>query len=238
MRKVLLVVLVLLIGGLFAADRFAVNRAESEISRQVAAQYGLRERPSVKIGGFPFLNQVVIGRYDRIDVGIKAWTEQGVTVQDVRIRLDGLNGPLGDLVNGDRSRLRAKKATGSAVIPYAVILQQATAQGAQGVKKISRSGNNLLLEGTYPVLARNVDLGVIVSLKPTTQGIVVTPQTVNAGGLTDVPIALLQKNLTYTIPIVGLPMGAKITSVVPEDGGVRVTSSASDVPLNEPLNVR
>src|SRR3954452_3091367 len=157
MRKVLLVVLVLILGGLFAADRFAVNRAESEISRQVAAQYGLQERPSVKIGGFPFLDQVVRGKYDRIDVGIKAWTEQGVTVQDVRIRLDGLNGPLGDLVNGDRSRLRAKKATGSAVIPYAVIQEQSSRQGAQGVGKVSRSGNNLLVEGTYVIAGRNID---------------------------------------------------------------------------------
>ncbi|MEO5878326.1 MAG: DUF2993 domain-containing protein [Streptosporangiaceae bacterium] len=238
MWKALVVVAVLLLGGLVAADRIGVNRAENEISRQVAAQYSLSPAPSVSIGGFPFLTQAVSGTYDRIDVGIGAWTEQGVTVQDVRVRLEGLDAPLGDLINGDQSHLRARTATASAVIPYAVILQQATAQGAQGVKNIARSGKDVLLEGSYNVLGRSLDLGVIVSLKPTAAGIVVTPQTVRAGGLIEVPIAVLQKDLTYTIPVTGLPLGSKITSVVPEDGGVRVTGSGSDVPLNGSLKVQ
>ncbi len=228
MRKFLIVLLVLAVAGLIGADRFGKARAESEVARQVAAQYRLQEQPSVKIGGFPFLTQAINGRYERIDVVIGDYTQQGVTVQDVRIRLDNLKAPLSDLLNGDQSNVRAETATASAVIPYGV-LQKAVAE--KGVQKVSRKGEDVLLEGTFTFLGVSAPVGVTVSVEPTVKGIVITPQTAQASGI-QVPLDLVKRDLTYTVPVTGLPMGSRITSVAPEDAGLRITGTAENIDLS------
>jgi hypothetical protein len=227
MRKFLIVLLVVLVAGLIGADRFGESRAEAEVAREVAAQYRLPQQPSVEIGGFPFLTQAIAGEYQRIDVGIDEYTQQGISVRDVRIRLDGLHAPLSDLLRGDQSEVRAETATASAVIPYGVLQEQAA---ANGVQKVSRSGDDVLLEGTFSFLGVSAQVGVTVSIKPTDKGLVITPQAVRTSGI-QVPVGLLKQNLTYTVPLTGLPMGAKITSVEPTDTGVRVTGTARNVNL-------
>ena len=63
-----------------------------------------------------------------------------------------------------------------------------------------------------------------------------TPQSVDAaGGLVRVPIALVQDELKTLIPVTGLPMGSRITTVEPTDAGIRVTGEADNVPLDAPL---
>lgn len=228
MRKFLIVLLVLVVAGLIGADRFGKSRAEAEVARQVAAQYRLSRQPSVEIGGFPFLTQAVGGTYDRIDVGIGDYTQQGVTVRDVKITLNDLNAPLQDLLKGDQSNVRARTATASAVIPYEVLQEQAA---ANGVQKVSRKGDDVLLEGTFSFLGISAPIGVSVSIEPTAQGIVIAPKTVQSGGI-EVPIALLRRNLTYTVPVTGLPMGSRITAVEPTDAGLRVTGTAKNINLS------
>lgn len=228
MRKFLVVLLVLLVAGLIGADRFGEARAESEVARQVAAQYRLPEQPSVEIGGFPFLTQAVNGNYQQIDVVIGDYSQQGVTVRDLRIRLNDLKAPLADLLKGDQSNVRARTATASAVIPYSVV-QEATA--SQGVQKVSRSGDNLLLEGTLMFQGISVPVGVTLALEPTAQGVVLTPESVQASGI-QVPLALVKRNYTHTVPVTGLPMGSRITAVEPVDAGLKVTGTADDINLS------
>ncbi|WP_106402357.1 LmeA family phospholipid-binding protein [Actinocorallia populi] len=228
MRKFLIVLLVLVVAGLIGADRFGEARAENEVARQVAAQYRLPEQPSVEIGGFPFLTQAISGNYGQIDVSIGDYTQQGVTVQDVNIRLNDLKAPLGDLLNGDQTNVRAERATASAVIPYAVV-QKATAD--KGVQKVSRSGDNVLLEGTVSFHGLSAQVGVNVSIKTTERGVTLTPESVQASGI-QVPLDLVKQNFTSTVPVTGLPMGSRITSVEPVDTGLRITGTARNVDLS------
>src|ERR1700754_2425310 len=120
MRKVLVVILLLLIGGVIAADRLGVRMAEDEIAKQVASQYRLDTRPDVNIHGFPFLTQAVGGTYDRIDVSLGEWTEKGVTVHDATLKLTGVRAPLADVVNGNSAQITVRNATAEAVVPYSV----------------------------------------------------------------------------------------------------------------------
>jgi hypothetical protein len=228
MRKFLIVLLVLAVAGLIGADRLIKGRAETEVARQVAAQYRLTERPEVRIDGFPFLTQALGGEYERITVDIGDYTQQGVTVRELEIVLNGLNAPLSDLLKGDQRNIRARTATASGVIPYEVLQEQVA---ANGVQKVSRKGDDVLLEGTFSFLGVPAPIGVSVSIEPTAQGIVITPETVQSGGI-EVPLALLKRNLTTTVPVTGLPMGSRITAVEPVDAGLRVTGTAQDVDLS------
>jgi hypothetical protein len=227
MRKVLLVFLILVIGGVVAADRFGVGVAEREIGKRVAAQYNLTRQPEVKIHGFPFLTQVVGGKYDRIDVGLGDWTEQGVTVNDVNIEMHGVKAALNDMING-RNNVTAQTATASAIVPYQLLKDRAP----KGVEGIAPKGSDLELRGTYAFLGVSAKVNVVVSVKATSRGIAVTPQSVSGAGI-QVPLALVQNQLTYTVPVKDLPIGSRISDIQVTPGGLRVAATARDVSLNE-----
>ncbi|MFF0622900.1 DUF2993 domain-containing protein [Streptomyces sp. NPDC004296] len=68
--KVLLV-LVVIFGGLFvAADRVAVNLAESKAADKLRSMQGVTSTPEVSIKGFPFVTQVVGRNLDEVDADL------------------------------------------------------------------------------------------------------------------------------------------------------------------------
>ncbi|WP_030173497.1 LmeA family phospholipid-binding protein [Spirillospora albida] len=229
MRKVLLVLVILLAAGVVVADRASVRVAQDEIGKQVAAQYNLQRQPDVKIHGIPFLTQAVGGEYDRIDVVIGEWTEQGVTVQDVRIDMEGVQAPLSEVAAGNSANVTARTAAASAVVPYAVIKQRAPKE----VESLAPKGDDLAVELTGAILGFPVTGSAVVSVKPTDKGIAITPVSVGAGGGAQVPLALLQRQLTWVVPVADLPVGSRITGIQPTAKGLRVTATAHNVRLND-----
>ncbi|MCW2886870.1 MAG: hypothetical protein QOE54_7005 [Streptosporangiaceae bacterium] len=228
MRKVLLVLVILLVGGVIAADRIGVRVAQNEIAKQIAAQYNLPRKPTVNIHGFPFLTQAIGGQYDQIDVNIGNWTQQDITVSDLKIQLSGLKAPLMDVLNGDNSRMAARTATASAIVPYDVIKKRAP----QGVKEISAQGKDLRLRGTFAFLGFNTDVTMVVAVKATRQGIAITPDSVQTGGAA-IPISILQQRLTFTVPVQNLPIGSRISKVEVTPNGLLVAATADNVKFND-----
>jgi LmeA-like phospholipid-binding len=228
MRKVLLVLVILLIGGVIAADRIGVRVAQDEIAKQIAAQQDLPRKPTVTIHGFPFLTQAVGGQYDQIDVNIGDWTQQNVTVRDLKIEISGLKAPLGDIIKRDTSHLAARTATASAIIPYDVLKERAP----RGVKDIAAEGKDLKLKGTFTFLGLNTDVTMVVSVKATPQGIAITPDSVQSG-VVSIPISLLRQRLTFTVPVKNLPIGSRISKIEVTPNGLRVAATADDVTFRE-----
>ncbi|MDL4772879.1 LmeA family phospholipid-binding protein [Actinomadura xylanilytica] len=229
MRKVLLVLVILLAVGLVAADRLGVRVAQNEIGKQVAAQYQLSQRPDVTIHGIPFLTQAVGGDYDKIDVAIGDWTEQGVTVHGVKIEMRGVNAPLSQVTSGNAESVTARTATASAVLPYSVIKERAPKE----VKGIAPKGDDLQVELTGAVLGFPVTGTAIVKVKPTAKGISITPVSVGSNGSSQIPLALVQRRLTWTVPVANLPVGSRITAIQPTPEGLRVAATADNVRLND-----
>lgn len=127
-RKLLIgfVVLLLVLAGLVViADRVAASVAErtiaDEVRQQVARQHAQSSPPEVEVGGFPFLTQVVDGRYERITIRMRdvQGAVQGdaislpsldVDARNVRASLDTLRTGQGDVV--------AETVNGTATISY------------------------------------------------------------------------------------------------------------------------
>ncbi|GAA3969374.1 DUF2993 domain-containing protein [Actinomadura viridis] len=231
MRKFLVFLLILVIGVVIAADRLGVRFAEDEIGRQVAAQYNLERQPDVKIHGFPFLTQALGGEYDRIDVAIGDWTEKGVTVGDVTVEMRGLTAPLGDVISGSTAGIVARTASASAVIPYEVIEKRAPKE----VKDIRPKGDDLQVDLSGAVLGFPLSGTAVVSVKPTGKGIAITPVSVGSGA-GQIPLALVQRQLTWTVPVADLPIGSRITGIRPTPEGLRVTATADNVRLDNLKN--
>jgi hypothetical protein len=228
MRKVLLVLVILLAGGVVVADRVGVKVAQDEIAKQVAAQYNLSRKPGVSIHGFPFLTQAIGGEYEQIDVNIGDWTQQDITVSDLKIELTGLKAPLSEVIRGDNSNMTARTATASAIVPYDVIKKRAP----KGVNGISAEGKDLKLQGTFAFLGVNADVTTVVSVKATPQGIALTPQSVQTGA-GSIPISVLQQRLTFTVPVSNLPIGSRISKIEVTPTGLRVAATADNVKFND-----
>jgi DUF2993 family protein len=228
MRKVLVVIAILLIGGIIVADRVGVRIAEDEIAKQVAAQYQLDTKPDVTIHGVPFLTQALGGEYDQIDVVLGAWTQKGVTVQDATLELAGLQAPLTDLMNGDTSQVTARTATASAVVPYAVLQKYAP----QGVTRLSAKGDGLQAHVASSVFGLRMSGSVVASLKATSKGISVTPESISDSSGPQVPISVLRQRFAFTVPVRNLlPMGARVSKLEVTPDGLRIGASVDDVEL-------
>jgi LmeA-like phospholipid-binding len=228
MRKALLALLIVVAVGLVVADRVGVRVAQDRIAQQVAAQYDLPQRPDVTIHGIPFLTQVVGGEYHHITVDIGDWTEQGVTVSDVTVDMRGLNAPLSDVINGDTTNMTADTAAASAIIPYDVIKKEAPKE----VRSIGPKGNDLAVDLTGAVLGFPVNGTAVVSVKPTSKGIAITPESVGEGAA-QLPLTLVRKQLTWIVPVKDLPVGSRISGIQPTAGGLKVTATAHNVNLND-----
>jgi hypothetical protein len=229
MRKVLLVLLFVLIIGVIAADRVGVAVAQDQIAKQVAAQNDLPRKPDVKIHGIPFLTQALGGEYKQIDIGIGELTRQGVTLNDVKVRLSHVQAPLRDVLNGDASNVTAGTATASAIVPYDEVRRRAPGS----VKSISANGSDLQVRGDLAVLGFARDVTIVAAVRATGRGIGVTPQSVRTGGGPAVPLSLLRDRFTFTVPVRDLPLGSRISEVDVTPEGLRIAATADDVKLKD-----
>ncbi|WP_424183402.1 DUF2993 domain-containing protein [Actinokineospora sp. G85] len=130
----LVITLVVLLALLVAADFGAAAVFEHEVSKRAKAQFQLAENPSVKVGGFSFLAQVVSGEYDSVTVDAKGVPVQD-TLRDVEVHADlrGVEAPLSDLVSGSLKQVPVREVEGQVRIKAADVnqaLQNSQSSGA------------------------------------------------------------------------------------------------------------
>ncbi|MEU1278723.1 DUF2993 domain-containing protein [Streptomyces sp. NPDC005805] len=157
--RILLIVAVVL-GGLFvAADRLAVNYAESETADRIRTSQGLDRTPEVSIHGFPFLTQVLGKELDEVDVALADLTATAggneVNVTEARAELRGVR------IDGSFSSATAARADGSARISYADLTEAAPGEAevtyagperaAKGQVKVSGPLVKLLEDADVPL---------------------------------------------------------------------------------------
>ncbi|WP_434741869.1 LmeA family phospholipid-binding protein [Micromonospora sp. SH-82] len=244
-RKVLvtLVVLVLLLGGLaVAADRVAVSVAERTIADQVQQEVS-RQRidsaaPQVEVAGFPFLNQVVAGRYERISIQLRdvRGSVQGnavnlptldVDARNVRASLDTLRTGQGDVV--------AETVDGTGTITYDSL---AALLDRPGLKLGERDGR-LAVTAPVDILGQELTVSGTAEVTVGDQGqVALKVDEVDAEGLPALPLARTLLNqwaqgISIDVPLPELPFQLTVREVRPLPGGLEVTADAREVPINQ-----
>lgn len=127
-RKVLigfLVLLLVLAGLLVVADRVAAGVAERAIADQVrqeiAKQDAQSAAPQVEVGGFPFLTQVLDGRYERISIQLTdvRGDVQGDAVEVPKLDVDARNVTASlDTLRSGRGDVVAESVDGRGTVTY------------------------------------------------------------------------------------------------------------------------
>ena len=226
--RALLVVLLLLGGLAFAADRGAEAVAEGRVAQLVAERGGLAGEPEVEIGGFPFLTQAVGGRYDDVrialagpDLGQPEGTRADVSLQGVEV-------PLSDVLAGSVQRVPVGRVDGTATLPYALLAEQL----GPGTT-VTRDGDRLRVQRTVEVAGVSVPLTATGTVSLDGDTLVVDVDDASGAGV-DVPDVLVDQvgdTLDLRYPIPQLPFGLQVTGVAPADDGVRIAIQATDTVL-------
>ncbi len=231
MRKVvirLVVALVVLAVVLVAADRIAVAYAQREVAQRLQTSYDLSNRPSVKVEGFPFLTQVAMGHYDDIRVHTGGLTARGVPIEELHVRLLGVEAPLRELLSNQRSAMRAASAEATAVVPLAQIRERVP----EGIT-LDAQGKMLRLSGQASLLGRSVPVSVMANVSVDEGDVLVTATRVSMNG-NPVDGAVgerLEERYSFTISLGDLPAGLRPTGVAVTTEGLRITATARDVLL-------
>ncbi|MBQ1024297.1 DUF2993 domain-containing protein [Micromonospora sp. C95] len=236
------VVLLLVLAGLIAiADRVAASVAErtiaDEVRQQVAQQNAQSSPPEVEVGGFPFLTQVLDGRYERISIKLRdvqasvqgdavALPSLDVDARNVRASLDTLRTGQGEVV--------AETVNGTGTVSYQSL---SALLDREGLTLGERDGQ-LAVTAPVDILGQRLTVTGTADIVVGEQGQVALKfDDLDAEGLPDVPLARalvsnFARSISVDVPLPELPFQLTVREVRPQPQGLTVTADARDVPIN------
>jgi hypothetical protein len=242
MRRFLITlsVIVVVVGvGLFAMDRALAAYAEGKIADQTSAQIakqGMRSgTPTADVGGFPFATQVAAGKYNKITIGIPDLQGQGMRVPNLTLVATDVIAPLDALRSGEGA-ITATKVTGSAVVPWDVVIAAAKLKDLKlsaledGTLKVS--GEVTFAGFSVPLTGQaKVSVGGPTSLKVQVTDLAGTDPNLNS--VVRSLIAAYKDKLVFTVALPKLPYDLKLSKVTPTPNGLDLQVFAENVPLTE-----
>ncbi|MGI5398078.1 DUF2993 domain-containing protein [Streptomyces sp. CA-135486] len=242
--RILLIIAVVL-GGIFvAADRIAVNMAESEAADKIKSSQGLSSTPEISIKGFPFLTQVVGKELDEVDVSLAGITASAggrtVNVTEVKAELRSVR------IDSSFSSAVADRADGSARISYADLTKAAPSGATVSYAGADRAAKGQVkVTGPLADLLEGAGISVPEAFKAMLNGRMVTTYStvalkggstvqLKAESLPSLPGSLndkLRKVVDYDMKIDGMPSSIKLDKVAATDAGLRFSGTGTNVSL-------
>jgi hypothetical protein len=223
---VILLVLILLGGGLFFGDRFAEQRAEREAAAQLQSQLGTRTPPSVDIEGRPFLTQVVARSVGTVRVVADDIPATG----DGTLPIAHADLVLTDITSSDwYATMTVSHAEGTARIDYPAL------QAVAGAPLTYVGNGRLQIVNSTSVLGREVEAKITgrPQLDAEDQTITLTDPEITVAGV-DLPgftADALLRALLKPIPVTGIPLDLRLSSIDPQDGGLYAGVVGDGIPL-------
>lgn len=224
---VVLVVLALIGGGLFFGDRYAERRAEREIAAQLQSQLGTPAAPSVDIMGRPFLTQVVAGSVGTVRVVVDNIPATG----DGTLPIAHADLVLTDVTSNDwYATMTISHAEGTARIDYPAL------EAVAGVPLTYVGNGRLQIIQTATVVGREVQAEITgrPELDAKAQTITLSDPEINLAGI-DLPgltADALLGALLKPIPVTGIPLDLRLSSIDPQDSGLYAGVVGDAIPLS------
>jgi hypothetical protein len=237
----LLVLLLLLVGLLVIADRVATGVAEraiaDQVSQEIAKQDAQSSPPEVEVAGFPFLTQVLDGKYERISIRLTdvrgsvrgdalALPTLDVDARNVRASLETLRTQQGDVV--------AETVDGTGTVTYESLAQLLDRPGLA----LGERDGRLTVTAPVDILGQKLTVAGTADVSVGKENQVsLRFNDLDAEGLPNIPLArtLLNnyaKGISIDVPLPELPFQLSLREVKPLPQGLAVTAAAKDVPIN------
>lgn len=225
----LLVALLVLLALLVVADRVAVAVAQREIASRVQTSRHLPARPRVHIGGFPFLTQVLAGRYRSVSVtATDVPTTGGIRVASVSATLSGVRVALGDVLHSRVRDVPADSGSGRVTLDFADLNAFLAPRGVT----VAGDRGRLRVTGRVTVLGHTESVSADALLSVAGDSVTVRPDLTSlAGGAAAALLGSAQSLLTVTLPVPGLPFGVSLRSARVEPTALVVDAGATGLVL-------
>ncbi len=237
MRRIFSVVAVLAVLVL-AADRGAAWAAERVLSKQIEQRAELTSAPGVDIEGFPFLTQVLQGRYTRVQVDVgDSFVVRGLRVDRSTGVAEGLRAPFQDLVNRDLDTLRVEDATVEVHMPFKEFERLVDDEvGASGLDLRFSEGDEgrLAMAGELATPLGAVRLRAPVDAVVNDGAMRLKLRGNALGRLPDAARDLVEQGLDRSFALPDLPMGFEVTSTEVDGTGVSLVAQSRNTRLTVP----
>jgi hypothetical protein len=241
----LLVMLVLLLGLVVVADRVGAGVAEDRIAEQASDE--LRKagattegNPSVEIGGFPFVTQVLGGSYEKITITADRPQSNDIKLEKLTLVATNVKAAASDLLNG-RGPVTAEQINGTATMSWDTVRSLISLANlpvpfdpAQLQVKVVNNAIELRLPIELATFRTTLVAGGEINVSEGQVRLKLTSIDTEGGEL---PVAAkrvfdaFKNRLTATIRTPKMPYTLTIRSVDTDDSGVRVTATAANVQL-------
>jgi hypothetical protein len=209
-RRVL--TLLVIVFGLVVTDRLSEAAAQRDVAARIQASEHLPTRPDVDIHGFPFLTQLVRGRYDDVDVTVRGLHAGPVPIDHVTARLTGAEVPFGDVVRQRVGAVPIERARAEVLLRYDDLNDFVS---TDHVFFEAGRGGRLHVTATAEVAGAEVNAGVDVPV--VVSGSVLTVD-VGAG-------------VQVRIPLPGLPFHMRLNAAKATADGIVVAGSVDGLVL-------
>jgi len=218
---VVVVVLAVLGGAGFAGDQYLRSQAEKQVATQVAGAFSGMEDPAVKIHGFPFLTQMLTGKFGHVTGTTDQVVFDGLSAADVKVEA--------------RDVTISPAQAGSATVSATVDLEtaQALMRTRSGISDLTLRSEGDHLVVTTTVQRQRLELTGVLTTDIDVVRLEIQSATVDgmSTAIDRLPAQTRSSLDKLTVPVSGLPHAVTLDSAEVVPGGVRFTATGTDVPL-------
>jgi hypothetical protein len=227
------VVLIFVVAVLLFLDRVSVYVAQNSVASKLTNYAQFDDKPTVRIGGFPFLTQVVQGKYDNVEVKSEAVTVGNVQKARFDVHLRGMSLPLSKAFGGHVDSVPVHQVQGTVELSYADLSRISEVPGLT----FSRAGNSLRVTGSInvPVVGTIGPVSITASTAVVSGGLKIGVQALQIAGSTVAGATLSAVNdiLDSAITLPRLPFGLNVTTVSVDDYGLVIHGAGTNVVLRQ-----
>lgn len=241
---ILLAILVVLGLVVVVGDRIAAAYASRELRAELVSELSSRGveygSMDVAIGGFPFLTQVVDGRYDEIsieltDVTVPADDTAALSLGSLLVVASGVDADPSEVMQGT-AQITADEVSGTAVLTYRTLetLVDYSRYNLTDVRFTEADGQ-LKLTGTAALAGFELPISANASVSVTDGRLRIKLRDAKADK-TPVPqiaqdyvAGLVERSVAARLP--DLPFSLSLDDVAVEEDGLAVSATGRDVPL-------
>ncbi len=232
----LIILLFVLAGLLTVADRVAAGVAEraitDRVSQEIAKQDVKSTAPEVSVGGFPFLTQVVAGKYQSISILLHdvQGPLQGRAVRIPELDIEARNVVASlDTLRSGHGEVIAETVEGTGTIDYDSVARLIDQPGL----KLAESNGKLTVTAPLNILGQQITAHGTAKLGLEDSEVLIGFDELSADGLAGIPGAQAlvntfakQISLRFTLPT--LPFELRVRQVRALPDGLAVTADAHE----------